>query len=132
VPDLPDPTATAFYEDGAGHVWMGSYKGILMRYEGSHWRTISEPHGWDTIGALHGDRQGRIWVSHQSGAVDRIDEPSADDPRIVHIPAPPNLSRVAASGIAEDQWGRIYIGTPRGVDNAGCRFSIRSAIHDWG
>ena len=115
----PPTEFTAFREDRAGHLWIGtSETGGLLRYSGGAFRlfTVKDgvPPGW--IIDLHLDLSGRLWVASQLGGLNRIDDPSADTPRFVRYSTADGLSSPNVRCITEDLRGRIYVGTGHGVD----------------
>src|SRR5262249_8638030 len=65
---------------------------------------------------LYCDRAGRLWVATEGGGVGRVDDPGADEPRFVNYTMDQGLSSNNTHSFTEDQWGRVYIGTARGVD----------------
>lgn len=109
---------TTFAEDVAANIWMGFWKGGLVRYDGVRFRAFTSADGMPdgSINALHRDSHGRLWVASSLGGVARIDHPAADRPGVVSYKTGDGLSSNEALSIAEDRWGRIYIGTNRGVD----------------
>lgn len=111
---------TAFGEDQAGDVWVGTSLSGIGRYTYGEGRftvyTTADgaPPGW--IRAIYCDRVGRLWVSGGQGGVTRVDDPRAAYPHFVTYTTAEGLSSNQVDCITEDQWGRIYFGTGRGVD----------------
>jgi signal transduction histidine kinase len=107
--------AYAFAEDRAGNVWIG-FNGALARYCRSRLQFFEAPkviHHYE-VRALHLDREGRLWVACRNGVV-RVD--SADEtPQFTTYTTANGLSSNEAQCVTEDLWGRIYVGTGRGVD----------------
>ena len=64
---------------------------------------------------LYLDRAGRLWIATGGGGV-RLEEPASEDPRVEPFTTPGSLSSDNLRCFAEDEWGRVYIGTARGVD----------------
>jgi ligand-binding sensor domain-containing protein/signal transduction histidine kinase len=107
--------ATAFAEDRAGVVWIGLSRGSLLRYADGKFRMLPPPTGKPTwVQALHAARSGRLWIATRHGAAS-ID-PAAADPRPVMYTTADGLATNDVKCIAEDQQGRIYLGTGHGVD----------------
>jgi ligand-binding sensor domain-containing protein/signal transduction histidine kinase len=117
-PQLSSILATAFREDGSGHLWIGTTGTGLLRYAKDGFKLFTSanglPPGW--IPALHADHAGRLWVATTQGGLGRIDETTADPPRIITYTTAEGLSSNDVRCITEDRWGRIYIGTGRGLD----------------
>ncbi|MGH9821845.1 MAG: two-component regulator propeller domain-containing protein [Blastocatellia bacterium] len=115
---IPETAPTAFSEDTSGNLWIGFYSGGLLRYRDGRFRPFSDSDGVPPgmIRALYSDHAGRLWVATGEGGVSRIDNPGADRPRFVDYSVAEGLSSNQATCITEDQWGMIYVGTGRGVD----------------
>ena len=62
------------------------------------------------------DKKGRLWVGSALGGLIHIDDTSAKKPRFVYITTADGLTSNNVRTITEDHFGRIYIGTARGVD----------------
>ncbi len=118
----PNNWAHVFAEDGAGNVWMGLHYGELMRYRQGRFEVFGQsanesaapPAGM--MLALYRDRSGRMWVATEGGGAARVDQPAAAQPSFVHYRIKDGLSSNTPHSFTEDRWGRIYIGTTRGVD----------------
>jgi signal transduction histidine kinase/ligand-binding sensor domain-containing protein len=116
---LPQRNApTAFAEDASGNLWIGFYKGDLARYAAGRMKRFSSADGVPPgfIRAIYPDRAGRIWAATGEGGVVRIDDPAGERPRFAVYNTASGLSSNQATCITEDQWGRIYVGTGRGLD----------------
>jgi len=112
---MADPTlATAFAEDPEGDLWMGLSSGSLARYRQGRFDFFDQAGAWTN--ALHASRDGRIWAGTSQGLI-RIDQPSGDHPVMAHYTTAQGLSSNAIRCITEDRWGRLYLGTGRGVDS---------------
>lgn len=117
----------ALLRDNAGSVWVGSTGGLSYRpADPGLISTIFGPSqrpggltGSDVISILP-TRDGRIWLGYLSGGVDVVDprrgvvlslhpDPSRGDRAL-----PPEI----IFGMAEDDQGRVYIGTRRGLYGA--------------
>ena len=109
---------TAFGEDHEGNVWVGFSLAGLARYDarGFNFFTANDgaPEGW--IRAIYCDRVGRLWVSGGQEGVSRVDDPKGAHPVFVHYTVAEGLSSNQVNCITEDQWGRMYFGTGRGLD----------------
>ena len=120
--DLPRFEAffvSSFAEDDAGNVWIGfNGDGGMARYRDGHFTRFAGPEGVPAgqIRKMLVDSSGRLWgATYQSGLC-RIDDPSAERPRLVTYTTADGLSSNEITTVSEDQWGRIYIGTGRGID----------------
>ena len=109
---------TAYCEDAHGNLWMGLYDGGMARYRDGHFRFFNQSDGLPAgvVRALFLDRAGRLWAATDSGGVIRLDDPQADRPRFVAYTIADGLSSNSVSCITEDNLGRMYFGTARGLD----------------
>lgn len=108
----------AFAEDSAGNVWLGMHNGGLARFRHGRFEFFGEAEGVPRglVLSLYLDKAGRLWVATRENGAGRIDEPQAERPRVRHYSTEDNLSSDNVQCFTEDRWGRIYIGTARGVD----------------
>lgn len=111
--------ATAFAEDGAGNVWIGFYFGGLVRYRAADgkFQTLAAEDGMPSgiVNAIYRDRAGRIWIATGSNGIVRVDNPTDEKPRLVNLTVAEGLSSNQAACLTEDNFGRVYVGTGRGV-----------------
>jgi ligand-binding sensor domain-containing protein/signal transduction histidine kinase len=109
---------TAFREDRIGNLWLGFYDGGLARYRGGVFRFFSANDGLPEgmIRDLHIDHRGQLWIATSRGGVARLDDPAAEHPRFSTYTTAQGLASNQATCVTEDLQGRIYIGTPKGVD----------------
>lgn len=107
--------AFAFAEDRMGNIWIG-FNGGLARYCHGGLQFFEAPKVIDhyVVRGFHLDREGRLWVACRNGVV-RIDSPEAA-PRFTTYTTAQGLASNEVRCITEDLWGRIYVGTERGVD----------------
>jgi len=112
-----DGLATAFGEDDTGAVWIGTEDSALYRHrEGVSDRfSIADGVPKGTIQSVFRDRHGRIWVGSTDGGAVRLDDPTAERPAFVHYALDEGLPSRQVNCFAEDAWGRIYLGTGRGL-----------------
>jgi signal transduction histidine kinase len=61
------------------------------------------------------DHAGRLWCGAQQGLL-RVNEPGADNPRLVRYSPQRALSDGVITSLSEDRSGRLYVGTRRGVE----------------
>jgi signal transduction histidine kinase/ligand-binding sensor domain-containing protein len=111
---------TALAEDRGGNIWIGLYAGGLLRYrrhDGKFDTFTAEDHlppGY--IGNIFADSAGRIWVATSHGGAVRIDDPTAARPLLTNVTTENGLSSNQTTCTTEDNFGRIYISTGRGVN----------------
>jgi len=116
---LPAPNApTAFREDSAGNLWIGLYYGDLVRYRAGQFTRFTNVDGLPPglIRDLYVDRSGKLWIATSRGGLGRVDDPSAERPRFITYTTREGLASNQATCVTEDQHGRIYIGTAKGLD----------------
>lgn len=118
LPPLRTFLPTVFAEDGAGTLWIAFNRGCIARFRGGRFDLLTEtngvPEGWIT--SLLVDRAGRIWIAAGVGGLGVIDDPGAAHPRVRRLTVADGLSSNSARCLAEDAWGRVYVGTGAGVD----------------
>ena len=108
----------SFAEDAAGNVWIGLYEGGVLRYASGRFQRLTAAHGVPAgmIRSLYCDSRGRLWLGTNVAGAVRIEDPASDHPRVVTYSIAQGLATNNVLGITEDKWGRIYLGTSRGVD----------------
>lgn len=115
--------ASAFCEDRQGNLWVGFYYGGLARYRDgkfTFWGSDAGiPPGFVTSLLL--DHAGRLWVGTSEGGLNVIDDVTAAKPAFRKIEG---LASNNVRAVAEDNFGRIYAGTVRGID----RYSPDTAV----
>jgi ligand-binding sensor domain-containing protein/signal transduction histidine kinase len=111
----PSSGPSSFCEDRTGRLWIGFSAGGLARYEAGRF-TMTEGLPAGDVLAVHLDCAGRLWATTTGGGLARIDDPAAARPRFVTYTTADGLASNNLRCITEDQWGYIYIGTARGVD----------------
>jgi ligand-binding sensor domain-containing protein/signal transduction histidine kinase len=109
---------TCYREDRSGNLWIGFYEGVLARYRDGVFKGLSAKDGLPEgmIRDLHIDHSGKLWIATSRGGVARIDDLAAEHPRFVTYTTAQGLASNQATCLTEDQRGRMYIGTPQGVD----------------
>ena len=106
---LPTSEANDIAETSEGFIWIGSYSG-LIRYDGKTFDRMYSADGIASVVRLYVDRKDRLWIGTndsgvamlQGGELRRWDE--AD-----------GLGSAKIRTIAEDDAGRIYVGTTAGI-----------------
>jgi hypothetical protein len=116
---LPDGNAaTAFGEDRAGNVWLGFYSGGAARYRNGKFLLFSARNNFPTglVNSIYSDRGGRLWIATSNSGVIRFDNPDEDEPQYTVLNVGNGLSSNQANCITEDNFGRVYITTGRGIN----------------
>ena len=120
--DLPRFEAffvSSFAEDHAGNVWIGfNGDGGMARYRDGRFTHFAAADGVPAgqIRSMLVDSSGRLWAATYQSGLCRIDDPAAERPRLVTYTTTDGLSSNEITAVSEDNWGRIYIGTGRGID----------------
>ena len=115
---IPEASPTAFCEDGSGNLWIGLYKGGLLRYRAGRFTALTTADGVPPglIRGFYLDHQGRLWIATSEGGVARLDHPDEEHIRVLTYSTADGLSSNQATCVTEDKWGMIYVGTGRGLD----------------
>ena len=109
---------TAFLDVGHGTMWIGFGDGQIARYRESRFECVfncGDAHE-GVVNALVLDSRGRLWIpTHRSGLM-RVDNPAARRPEAVRLTMTDGLSSEQTYAVVEDRFGRLFVGTERGVD----------------
>jgi ligand-binding sensor domain-containing protein/signal transduction histidine kinase len=116
---LKKHSVTALREDASGNLWIGfDGGGGLVRYRAGRFEPFQP--GQDAFkGAIRTiflDHANRLWVASTQAGLSRIDNPASDRSQLTHYTTEDGLSSNEIRCITEDRFGRIYVGTNRGVD----------------
>ncbi|MFT3916907.1 MAG: two-component regulator propeller domain-containing protein [Anaeromyxobacteraceae bacterium] len=97
----------AMVEDANGDLWFGSESGGLYRWRWGQALTIATEEGLahDVVWAVHGSRDGGMWVVSDAG----LDLVTDGRPRRAHAK---ELGKESLGGLLEDRAGRLWVGTP--------------------
>ncbi len=114
---LPDGLPSALAEDRAGQIWIGFADKGLVRLHAGRFERLGAGDGLPegAIQDLFVDRSGRLWIATEDGGAGRLDVPAAPRQRL-RITRVHGLSSNEVRCVAEDRWGRIYLGGRKGVD----------------
>jgi ligand-binding sensor domain-containing protein/two-component sensor histidine kinase len=114
----PFSLPTAYREDAAGNLWLGLYNGGLARYQDGSFQMFAQADGVPAslVRALYLDHAGRLWIATDANGIARLDDPQADRPRFISYTIGDGLSSNSVLSITEDNLGRMYFGTARGLD----------------
>ncbi len=98
-------------------VWIGTWDSGLVRYRAGRFTILFGTDGLPIkrIQTLYFDRSGRLWIGTENSLI-HVEEPTSDHPRFVSYTTAEGLSSNQVNCITEDLWGRVYIGTGRGLD----------------
>ncbi len=110
---------TAFCEDHAGNIWIGYYGGGLVRFHNGKFDAFDKNDGLPPgfISNIFADGAGRVWVATNANGVVRIDDPGLEEkPHLTALTTRDGLSSDQAKCVTEDNFGRIYIASGRGVN----------------
>lgn len=113
---------TAFAEDRSGNVWIGASsdheEGALIRYRNGEFQIFAAADGvsagWNSD--IYADRMGSLWIATSRDGIMRLKDPNADRLEFERFTRSEGLASIAANCVTEDEFGRIYVGTWRGVD----------------
>jgi ligand-binding sensor domain-containing protein/signal transduction histidine kinase len=116
--DVHFAAANAFAEDAAGNVWIGFAGGGLARFASGviTFFTPADGVAAGELGHLFIDSRGRLWIGSHTRGVSRVDTPAAERPEFQTYTVHDGLASDNVRSISEDRWGRIHLGTARGVD----------------
>lgn len=113
---------TAFAEDRSGNVWIGASSdhedGALIRYRNGEFRIFTAADGvsagWNSD--IYADSRGALWIATSRDGLMRLKDPNADRLEFDRFTPSNGLASITANCVTEDEFGRIYAGTWRGVD----------------
>lgn len=110
--------AVSFGEDASGNVWISFFFGGLVRYRNNTFQFFGAKDGIPPgyISDFTTDAKGRLWIATTSRGLFRVDEPNADAPMFVNFSTAQGLLSNEANCLTKDKFGRIYIGTGRGLN----------------
>lgn len=107
-----------FCEDRAGNLWVGFRGGGVARFGEGRFRLFSTAEGVPSgsIRDMFVDRAGRLWIAASEGGLGRADDPTKTEPQFTAITERDGLSSSEIWCVVDDEQGRIYVGTARGLD----------------
>jgi signal transduction histidine kinase/ligand-binding sensor domain-containing protein len=115
-PDERDEIADVV-SDRSGSVWLRTHREVARVVDGRIERLL--PDEWLPVTiptTLFADSRGRFWVGRRHRGLYMTAEPEARNPKWTHYTTANGLSSETVTSVAEDRFGRIYVGTPRGLD----------------
>ncbi|HQU85833.1 MAG TPA: two-component regulator propeller domain-containing protein [Pyrinomonadaceae bacterium] len=127
----PARIITAFAEDKNGNLWIGTgsddtkeyQEGFLIRYRDGQFLKIfgttadgagKLPRGW--MRDMFVDSKNRLWIASTEDGIWRLDETNGNDFKFIKYTTAEGLISNSTTAVTEDEYGRIYVGTWRGID----------------
>ncbi len=110
----------SFVEDRSGNLWIGTGgdDGALIRYRDGQFRIFGRedgvPEGW--LRALFVDHEGKLWIADPAAGLLLVKDVNADRLDLTRYTPADGLSSIGVMCVTEDEFGRIYVGTGRGLD----------------
>jgi ligand-binding sensor domain-containing protein/signal transduction histidine kinase len=108
--------AWAYAEDREGNLWVCFENLGLARYVNGRFKAFALEEGIPVSGVFFFDSKGRLWIARGAEGLICIDNPTAENLQVSRYTIANGLSSHDVWCITEDQWGRLYIGTTRGLD----------------
>ena len=121
LPDniAPASNLNAIGEDAQGNLWLANAgaSGVVRYRDGQFKRfTVADGAPANTVNAFFLDGKKRLWIATSGSGLHRLEEVSADRMRLTTWDVTKGLTTNEIFSVTEDQWGRIYAGTARGID----------------
>ncbi len=113
------PIPHAFREDRAGNLWIGFVDtNSLARFRDGRFTLFTTEQGVPAgkIYDLYLDHVGRLWIASTLGGLAHLDDTSAEQPQFITYTTVQGFSSNSINCITEDRYGRLYVGTARGLD----------------
>lgn len=112
-------TAAAFAEDKFGNIWVSFYEHGLARFDGQRLQYFDTQHGLPGTGLItdiHFDSRGRLWLATSVQGLFQVNDPTSPTP--VFSKAEIKSGEISSNvrTLTEDRFGRLYLGTARGID----------------
>lgn len=109
---LLDERTSSLFEDAAGNLWVGTWSGVLERFDrGSESFTSFDVCVAGSGCALYQDRAGTYWLTNKAGLY-RFDPNTATTAPVILDPAIPDLKVFA---LLEDRAGTFWLGSDHGL-----------------
>jgi signal transduction histidine kinase/ligand-binding sensor domain-containing protein len=112
-------SAASFIEDAKGRIWFGFYEGGLGFYDGEKVKVFTKDHGIPANGHItdiHIDHAGRMWLATSVHGLYRVENADSETPSYLRVDSTSTPLGSNLRTIAEDKFGRLYLGSARGVD----------------
>jgi len=118
----PAEQVRAFVETRDGALWMGTNGGGVARYHEGRFSRVTTADGLpsDLVRSLHQDADGWLWIGTEGRGLARLDprawgRGARGDRRIVHVRSTDGLFDDVIHQILEDDFGRLWMSTNRGI-----------------
>lgn len=111
------PAEFIIRDKASGTIWIAN-RSDIWRVSNGQIKKIDKIEGLPILQprSLFQDAKGRVWIGTRYHGAVVTDEPNADEPRFRRYSMAEGLASNTVWRIAEDNEGRIYFGTGRGVD----------------
>jgi len=114
-------TVSTFYRDRSGILWLGTWGGVLSRFDGKTETFVNyTPDQRDpkqlqggSIGAIHEDRAGTLWLASGLG----LYRYNRSDRAFTRYTENEGLPSNDIMGILEDRAGRLWLSTKKGLSS---------------
>ncbi|HEX6280449.1 MAG TPA: ATP-binding protein [Pyrinomonadaceae bacterium] len=120
VEGYPSAKAPAsFAEDASGRIWFGFYEGGLGVWDGQHVRVYTPEHGLPSSGHItdiHVAANGQMWLATSFNGLYKVANADLPVPTFEKVTASSTPLSNNLRTMTEDKFGRLYLGTARGVD----------------
>lgn len=117
---LPEAKSAASYiEDKNGRIWVSHYEGGVSRFDGDKFQNFSKDNGLPEnghISDMHIDRKGQLWLASSVQGLYRLSDMTAAQPVFEQVKIETSSVSSNIRTLTEDRFGRLYLGTARGVD----------------
>ncbi len=116
--EFPKSSVTAYAEGPDGDLWVGFYTGGIARFRDGRFKMYQQTDGVPPgfVRHLFFDSKKRLWMGTSIGGVGRVDDINASVPQFENLTTKDGISSDQVTTIIEDKFGRIYLGTGRGID----------------
>lgn len=104
-------------DDGRGSIWIGGIESFGRLRQGQY-STFEPQEGLpeNDVRALFIDSRGWLWIGTRNQGVSVTKDPGAEHLQFINYSAATNLSSNTVWTIAEDDYGKMYFGTGKGLD----------------
>ncbi|MGD9630794.1 MAG: two-component regulator propeller domain-containing protein [Pyrinomonadaceae bacterium] len=114
----PGKSAASYARDPYGNIWLGFYEGGMARFDGDRFTVFSSNDGLPAnghIADLHVDRKGVLWLASSIEGLLKVADPGAATPVFERVTIDAGNVSSNIRTLTEDGFGRLYLGTARGV-----------------
>ena len=113
----PMTGALRMISDCSGRLWLGAH-GMLGRLVNGRMVIQRPTEGLPETNprSLFIDSRGWLWIGLRYKGVSMTRDPAADEPRFVNYSTANGLASDSVWAISEDDFGRMYLGTGKGLD----------------